>query len=116
MATFKDRLNEAMRIRNMDRTTVLKITGIDKGAFSAYVNGRYNAGQTNLYLLAKALNVNEAWLMGHDVPMERNALFSEPLPETMDSFTEVISKLSPAAQQQALDYMRFLATLEQKDR
>ena len=114
MATFSERLKEAMELRNIDRSTVIRITGIDKGAFSAYVNGKYNAGQTNLYLLAKALNVSEAWLMGHDVPLERNDSLSEPLPESYESFTEVLNKLSPAARQQALDYMKFLATLEQQ--
>lgn len=116
MATFCERLNEAMRIRNVDRATVIKLTGIDKGAFSSYVNGKYNAGQTNLYLLAKALNVNEAWLMGHDVPMERNASFPTPLPESFDGFVDAFNKLSPSAQRQALDYMKFLATLEQQDK
>lgn len=116
MATFSERLIEAMQLRNIDRSTVIRITGIDKGAFSAYVNGKYNAGQANLYLLAKALNVSEAWLMGHDVPLERNDSLSEPLPESYESFTEVLNKLSPAARQQALDYMKFLATLEQQDK
>ena len=114
MATFSERLKGAMELRDIDRATLLRITGIDKGAFSSYINGKYNAGQANLYLLAKALNVNEAWLMGHDVPMERNTSMTEPLPESFDSFAEVISKLSPAARQQALDYMKFLATLEQQ--
>jgi len=36
------------------------------------MSGRYEAKQEALYLIAKALNVNEAWLMGHDVPKERS--------------------------------------------
>lgn len=43
----------------------------DKGALSSYISGRYNPKQNNTYLIAKALNVSEAWLMGADVPMER---------------------------------------------
>lgn len=116
MATFSERLRQAMQMRNIERATIIKLTGIDKGAFSSYINGKYNAGQTNLYLLAKALNVNEAWLMGYDVPMERNASTSEPLPETYERFNDIFTKLSPAAQQQVLDYMSFLASLGQQDK
>ena len=35
-----------------------------------YKTGKYEPMQDALYKLATALNVNVAWLMGHDVPME----------------------------------------------
>ena len=41
------------------------------------MSGRYEAKQEALYLIAKALNVNEAWLMGHDVPKERTIVQRE---------------------------------------
>jgi len=42
-----------------------------KSALSQYVNDKQSPDQDRLYLLAKTLNVNEAWLMGYDVPKER---------------------------------------------
>ena len=36
------------------------------------MSGRYKAKQDGVYLLAQALQVNEAWLMGLDVSMEKN--------------------------------------------
>ena len=48
-------------------------TGIDKSKISSYMSGRYKAKQDGIYLLAKSLNVSEAWLMGLDVPMERTS-------------------------------------------
>ena len=69
--TFANRLNTAMRIRNMKATELSEKTGISKSSLSEYINGKYEAKQDGVYLLAKALDVSEAWLMGLDVPMER---------------------------------------------
>lgn len=69
--TFSNRLNTAMRIRNIKATELSVKTGIAKSSLSEYINGKYEAKQDGVYLLARALNVNEAWLMGLDVPMER---------------------------------------------
>lgn len=70
--TFTNRLNEAMRIRNIKATELSEKTGIAKSSLSEYINGKYEAKQDGVYLLAKALDVSEPWLMGLDVPMERN--------------------------------------------
>lgn len=69
---FSNRLNTAIRLRNIKPIELSEKTGIDKSKISSYMSGRYKAKQDGVYLLAQALNVNEAWLMGLDVPMERN--------------------------------------------
>lgn len=69
--TFQSRLNQALEIRNMKPVELSQKTGLSKARISQYTNGVYEAKQKALYLLARALNVSEAWLMGHDVPMER---------------------------------------------
>ena len=46
-------------------------TGIDKGQISSYISGKYKPKQENLTLMAVALNISEYWLMGLDVPMDR---------------------------------------------
>lgn len=50
----------------------MKKTGLGKSAVSQYYSGKYEPKQKGIYLIANALDVNEAWLMGYDVPMERN--------------------------------------------
>lgn len=72
--TFSNRLKTAMRIRNIKATELSTKTGIAKSSLSEYINGKYEAKQDGVYLLAKALNINESWLMGLDVPMERETL------------------------------------------
>ena len=44
---------------------------LHKNDLSQYVNGKVEPGQDKLFILASALNVSEAWLLGYDVPMER---------------------------------------------
>ena len=38
---------------------------------SHYTNGRYSPKSNNIYKIAKALDVSEAWLIGYDVPTDR---------------------------------------------
>lgn len=68
-----ERLQEAMELRNMKQVDLINATGIKKSALSQYVSGKILPRQNNIYKLAKALNVNEAWLMGYDVDIKRNS-------------------------------------------
>lgn len=73
MDTTANRLNLAMEMRNMKAVNLSEKTGIGKSSISQYRNGIVNPKQDRIYLMAQALNVNEMWLMGHDVPMERQS-------------------------------------------
>lgn len=69
--TFTNRLKYAMSLKNVKQVDLSNKTGIDKSLISNYLSGNYKAKQENLYKIAKALDVNESWLMGYDVSMER---------------------------------------------
>ena len=71
MATVAERIKEALEFNDMKQADLIKKTGINKSALSSYLSGKYIPKQTNIYLMAKALNVNEAWLMGKDVTKNR---------------------------------------------
>lgn len=72
MKTTSDRIKEGMEIRGLKQSDLVEKTGISKGALSSYISGRYAPKQNNIYLISKALNISESWLMGNDVPMERH--------------------------------------------
>ena len=93
---FSNRLNTAIRLRNIKPIELSEKTGIDKSKISSYMSGRYKAKQDGVYLLAQALNVNEAWLMGLDVPMERNLKIESNVFPTSDipKKVPVIGKIS----------------------
>ncbi|MDE7298604.1 MAG: hypothetical protein K2N94_07215 [Lachnospiraceae bacterium] len=46
---------------------------LGRNDLSQYVNGKVEPGQDKLTILGMALNVSEAWLMGFDVPIERES-------------------------------------------
>lgn len=73
------RLKKALSLRNMKQVELVEKSGIGKSAISQYLSEKIVPKQDKIYLIAKALNISEAWLMGHDVPMERVA--SSTLPE-----------------------------------
>lgn len=55
---------------------------LGKSAISQYVNGVQAPDQRRLALLALTFNVSEAWLMGYDVPREREATAESGYSET----------------------------------
>lgn len=71
METIANRIKQGLSIRNMKQADLVEKTKIGKSSISTYISGAYEPKQRNIYKIAKALNVNEAWLMGYDVPMER---------------------------------------------
>ena len=79
--TTSARLKWLMEQRNLKQADILRLCepylkeyGItmSRGSFSQYVSGAVEPGQWKLTILGLALNVSEAWLMGYEVPMERN--------------------------------------------
>ena len=71
MAEFRDRINEALEIRDIKPADLARIAKVNEGAISQYRKGKYKASQPTLIRLANALNVSVPWLMGDDVPMSK---------------------------------------------
>ena len=84
-SNFAARLSQALDARNMKAADLSKKTKVSEGTISCYINGKYEAKQNRVRTFAEALNVNPAWLMGYDVPMDNDAptipAGFEPLPE-----------------------------------
>lgn len=73
------RLKKIMQERNLRQVDILELTAplckkydvkMNKSDISQYVSGKVEPSQDKLVILGMALNVNEAWLMGYDVPMD----------------------------------------------
>ena len=69
--TLAKRLRSALKIRNISQSELCKMTGIPKSAVSQYVNGAFEPRKKPLKQIAKALDVNEPWLMGWAVPLTK---------------------------------------------
>ena len=53
-----------MKEKGITQSELCKRTGIPKSAMSQYISGAFKPKQKRTYLIAKALNVSEAWLIG----------------------------------------------------
>ena len=76
------RLRKLLEMKDLKQTDVLKLAEpyckkynikLNKSDLSQFVNGKNEPGQWKLTILAMTLDVSEAWLMGYDVPMERES-------------------------------------------
>lgn len=96
-ATTSQRLKLLIEERNITQADIVRSAqpfckkyGVKLGKtdLTQYVSGKFEPRQDKLTILGLALNVSEAWLMGYDVPMER-----EIAPNTVPSGDERMSKL-----------------------
>lgn len=82
--TTSERLKRLMSERQLRQVDILNLckpycekynVKVDKNHISQYINGKSEPRQDKLSILAMALDVDEAWLIGFDVPMKKT---SEP--------------------------------------
>lgn len=72
VGTFHERLRKCLNDKtSITATSLADKIGLSKQAISMYASGSRKPKRPTIKAIAEALNVNEAWLMGYDVPMER---------------------------------------------
>lgn len=79
--TTARRLKQIMDMRGLKQVDVIKMcqpycklgAKFGKSDMSQYLSGKVEPSLHKLSILSQALNVQEAWLMGQDVPMERKS-------------------------------------------
>ena len=72
--SFANRLAIAMQLNNINQIELSEKTKafsktISQSLINKYLKGKALARQDNIYILCKILNVDEAWMMGFDVPI-----------------------------------------------
>lgn len=90
--SFSNRMRQAMAMQNMKQTELVEKTGLTKSAVSQYYSGKFEPKQKGIYLIAKALNVNEAWLMGFDVEMEKQSVIKR-IKNSFEAFQVLDNKI-----------------------
>ena len=83
--TTSDRLKQIMSEKGLRQVDILEAckpyckrygVQLHKNDLSQYVSGKVEPRQDKLSILGMALNVNEVWLMGYDVPPGKDDLFN----------------------------------------
>ena len=109
VATCADRIKTALLIKGLKQSDLVRLTKIPKSAISQYISGAFEPKQDRVYLISKALNVSEAWLMGLDVPMERAQPQSpdkEPLTEGEQMLLDIFRRVPEDQQNLVLQMIR----------
>lgn len=71
MQEIKDRIAKALKLKGKTPKQLSDLTGIPISSISQYMSGHVKPKQDRIYLICKALRINEAWLLGFDdVPMD----------------------------------------------
>lgn len=69
--TCSNRIKEALSLKGINQTELCKRAKVPKSSLSLYLSGAYEPRQDRLYDMARVLGVDPVWLMGYDVPMNK---------------------------------------------
>lgn len=85
----KNRLAKALSLRKMKQIELSEKTKIPKSSISQYMSGYSKPNSERTLLICQALNINEAWLLGYNVPMERDTTINNkfPAPNITEDYT-----------------------------
>lgn len=119
MAQFHEQLKKIMQEKGISQAELSKRTGIPKSAMSQYLSGAFKPKQKRTYLLAKALGVSEAWLIGMDgAERERNdiELVNSEFHITSHEKDVIIAYRKRPDMQNAVDTLLGVPNEEQKEK
>ena len=111
------RIKKALSIRGMKQSEICEKTKIPKSALSEYISGAYEPKQDRLFLIAQALDVDPVWLMGFDVPMEKEKETSPSEPQLTEGeklMLNLFRQIPVDRQAEALELLRVALKMQQK--
>lgn len=119
--SIAERLRRALDDSGKRQADLMRETGLDRGAISSYLSGKYEPKQKAIYKLAAALNVSEAWLLGYDVAMARtdDQRKNDQLAKLIvrmrsdEEFYSTVTALSELPEAQYRGMVQLLSTLKQ---
>lgn len=102
---LKDRLQEALYIRDKKAVDLVRDLKIPKSAISQYLSGKsQNMDSERLHSICKYLDVSEPWLLGFDVPMDR------VIEKKADTIADVVLRMKTD-----LEFLSLVETLNNLD-
>ena len=111
------RIAKALSVRDMRQADLAQMTNIPKSSLSLYLSDAYEPKQDRIFLIAKALRVSEAWLMGYDVPMENEKKDSPSEPQLTEGeklMLQLFRQIPVDRQPEALDLLRVALKMQQR--
>ena len=120
-----ERLKEIMEIKNLRQVDILELCQpfsakydikMNKSDLSQYLSGKSEPNQNKLFILANALNVSEAWLMGLDSPMERQDYTPPQTIAAPAQFPDLSEQIKKAYGEEPYEALQVFSRLDTADR
>lgn len=120
--TTADRLKQIMLERGLKQVDILEAckpycerygVQLKKNDLSQYVSGKVEPKQDKLSILGMALNVNEVWLMGYNVPAGRKEL--EKLEQQLQSEVAACELFEKCYGKEAFEAVKLFVQLDTLD-
>lgn len=111
VATTSDRLKEAMMFASKTQADLVRETGLSKSTLSRYLSGEFEPKQNAIEKLSSALNVNEMWLWGYDIPMQKKKTATDNgngLSEAKQQLLDLAEQCSEEDAEKLLQMMQIL--------
>lgn len=108
--TFAQRLQALIDMKGISKSEIARACGIDRSNITRYLDGEYEAKQDVIFRLSQKYGVNEAWLMGYDIPIfkeEGNQDYAQQ--ERDEALLESFRELPPEEQEIVIAQTRGLA-------
>ena len=120
-STTSDLLKYLMKEKNLTQADILRLcepickkygVSLARNVLSEYVKGKYLPVQSKITILSEALNVNEAWLMGYDVPMGRSNKTEAPTQESVltEYEQDIVNLVKVIPEDKRKDFLNYLET------
>ena len=107
-----ERLRAAFDASGLTQTELCKKTGINKGALSSYLSGRYFPKQKAIEALSDILGVSVFYLMGLNVPADSSDHLSSELTTDEAYLLELFRSLNPVGKRKAVESIEDLTQIE----
>lgn len=111
---FRVRFQKALDFYGLKPIDIAKRTGISEATISQYRSGYSKPKEKRLVIIAAALGVNPAWLMGLEVPMSPAAVASAPssLSQDQECLLQKYEELNDLGKEEALKRVSELTEIQ----
>lgn len=110
MATFPERLNEALDMRNMSAADLARESGVSEPNISRYRKGEFRPKDQQMTKLASVLGVATDWLSGKSAVMEPDTKFRMDVAPSEHDILIKLRNMPLAQRQLVFDFIDFLDT------
>ncbi len=112
MATFPQRLNEALEMKGMSAADLARESGVSEPNISRYRKGEFMPKDQQMTKMASVLGVAPDWLSGKSTVMEPDTKFRMNVSPSEHDIIIMLREMPAARRNTAMDFIEFMSNRE----